>query len=170
MQIIEITGTTGTGPYDIYLCDITLTYCFLISGSTSIPPTVTFELPSSLTNPYPPPATISFEGASSVIIKLVDLSDGCEKFILYDCNYPSPTPTQTPTPTPTPTSLCRCITVTLVDELFEGSFIYTDCDGMISPVLIVPPSTVLYVCGSSPTPIDNVTVSLGSICGDSGCV
>lgn len=91
MQTIEITGATGTGPYDVYLCDITLTYCFLISGATTIPPTVLIELPKTFPNPFPPPSTnITFGGVNSLIIKLVDLGSGCEKFIPYYCSSPIP--------------------------------------------------------------------------------
>ena len=94
-QVIEITGSTGSGTYDVYLCDITLTYCFLISGATSIPPTVSFELPSSLPNPNSPPTTISFDGSTSVIVKLVDTATLCEKFMLYNCGEPPTTTTTT---------------------------------------------------------------------------
>ncbi len=94
-QVIEITNVNGSGTYDVYLCDITLTYCFLISGATSIPPTVSFELPSSLPNPNSPPATITFDGATSVIVKIVDTSTGCEKFMVYDCGEPPTTTTTT---------------------------------------------------------------------------
>lgn len=90
MQSIEITGATGIGPYDVYLCDITLNYCFLISGSTTIPPTVSFVLPKTFTNPLPPPTNIVFGGTDSLIIKLVDLGSGCEKFIPYYCSSPIP--------------------------------------------------------------------------------
>jgi len=72
-QIIEISGSTGIGPYDVYLCDTTLNYCFLISGSTSIPPTIQFELP------------IMFQGSESVIVKLIDTTTSCEKFMIYNC-------------------------------------------------------------------------------------
>ena len=40
-MIIQITGvTSGTSPYDVFLCDTGYTSCFLISGSCQIPPTV----------------------------------------------------------------------------------------------------------------------------------
>jgi hypothetical protein len=164
MQLIEITGATGTGPYDVYLCDITLTYCFLISGSTTIPPTVSFELPSSLPNPFPPPANISFTGVDSVIVKIVDTSSGCETFNLYGCQpSPTPTPTMTPTPTPTPTSTCRCITVS-ASTITDGTFYYTDCSGITTSVLTIPQNTILYYCGSNPVAISDCTVTLGASC------
>jgi hypothetical protein len=164
MQIIEITGATGTGPYDIYLCDITLTYCFLISGSTIIPPTVSFELPSSLPNPFPPPANISFDGAESVIVKLVDTSSGCEKFIYYGCPVsPTPTPTMTPTPTPTPTSTCRCLTINN-STMSTGYFYYTDCNGFQTMTYSIPSGITLYYCGSNPVVVSDCTITLGGVC------
>ena len=43
-MLIEITGvTSGNSPYDIYLCTWDLSSCFFISGSTTIPPTVTIN-------------------------------------------------------------------------------------------------------------------------------
>ena len=69
---IEISGTTGTSPYDIYLCDITNSYCYLMSGSTSIPPSVTFIV-------HPP-----LDDVNSLLIKLVDFN-GCEIFHYYEC-------------------------------------------------------------------------------------
>jgi hypothetical protein len=97
MVEVEITGVTGTGPYNIYLCDPYFSYCELISGSTIIPPTITFVLEGV------------FLGLTSFIIKLVD-SNGCEIFHPYSCPVtPTPTPTNTPTPTPTSTPGCHCI-------------------------------------------------------------
>ena len=58
MQYIQITGATGVGPYNVYLCDITLNNCILISGATSIPPSVNFYLPPI------------FAGAEQVIVKI----------------------------------------------------------------------------------------------------
>lgn len=169
MQVIEITGVTGTGPYSIYLCDLSLTYCYLMTGSTSIPPTYTFELPSSLPNLNPPPSTISFAGAESVIIKLVDLSNGCENFSIFNCPAsPTPTPTMTPTPTPTPTSTCRCITVS-ASTISNGDFYYTDCLGVTTSVLTIPQNTILYYCGSNPVAVSGCTVSLGGTCVMNSC-
>jgi len=40
-MIIYVTGvTSGTSPYDVFLCNTGYTSCFLISGSCQIPPTV----------------------------------------------------------------------------------------------------------------------------------
>lgn len=95
MQEINITGATGTGPYDIYICDLTLTFCDLVSSNETLPYSfLTYGI---------------YENATSVIIKLID-SLGCEIFHPYSCPVtPTPTPTNTPTPTPTSTPGCHCI-------------------------------------------------------------
>ena len=87
-QLIEITGATGTGPYDIEVCDITLSLCVPIASSVPIPPTYQFPIPLVL------------EGVNEVIVKLTD-SEGCTTLELISCNTPSQTPTPTLTPTPT---------------------------------------------------------------------
>jgi hypothetical protein len=70
---IQITAITGTPTYDIYVCDITNTYCFFVSGFTStIPPNFVFTVPPPL------------EGVESLLLKIID-SNGCEKFILLVC-------------------------------------------------------------------------------------
>lgn len=76
MITIEITGATGTGPYDIYVCDITLTYCYLVSSATTIPPTYTVTIP------------VPLDGVSQVIVKLID-SLGCEIIQQYTCLTPT---------------------------------------------------------------------------------
>ena len=64
-MILQITGTTsGTSPYDIFLCDENNTSCFYISGLTNIPPDVYI-----LTDNY-------FPGENVVFVKLIDLN-GC---------------------------------------------------------------------------------------------
>jgi len=68
---ITISGTLGTPPYDVYVCDITNTYCDLVSGGTYIT-TYTFDVPYPLNN------------VDQLLLKLVD-SNGCEKFILMNC-------------------------------------------------------------------------------------
>ena len=168
MQLIEISGVTGTGLYDIYLCDITLTYCYLMLPSVTIPPTQSFYLPSSLPNIYPPPATISFENADSVIVKIIDVNSGCEIFKLYTCDlFPTPTPTLTPTPTSTPSN-CKCITVTN-STIFTGSFYYTNCSGVTVPPISISPGLTLYFCGSNPVIITSCSATVGSPCVSGVC-
>ena len=122
-QQIEITGVTGTGPYQVQVCDITNTTCVIVTGSTSIPPTYTFDVPSP------------FVGTPNLLIKIVD-STGCNTFQYYSCPpTPTPTPTPTLTPTPTPTYLCYCITAQNTTNQ-NGYFDYTDCNGnYVSSVL-----------------------------------
>lgn len=89
---ITITGITGNPPFDIYACDITITYCYLVASSVVSPPTLVLDVPPPLDN------------ADDVVVKVVD-SSGCTMFLNFLCP-PSPTPTVTPglTPTATPTN------------------------------------------------------------------
>lgn len=156
MQTIEITGATGTPPYDVYICDTTLTYCYLISGGTTIPPTVEYTL-SGL-----------FEGVTPIIIKIID-SQGCEFFQLYNCpTSPTPTPTNTPTPTPTTTPGCHCISFENTGTT-TSTFGLVQCDNLILTGSIYS-GTTLYYCGSSPTGYTNVNFTIGSVCVDNSCI
>lgn len=66
-MILQITGaTSGTSPYDIFLCNQDNTSCFYVSGLTTIPPDVYI-----LTDNY-------FPGENVLFVKLIDL-DGCVK-------------------------------------------------------------------------------------------
>lgn len=69
---IQIISITGTPTYDIYVCDITNTYCFPVSASTTISPFQVFDVPPPLDN------------VDSILLKLID-SNGCEKFVYLDC-------------------------------------------------------------------------------------
>lgn len=153
---IDITGSTGISPYQIYVCDITNTYCYLVTGSTSIPPTFTFVVPSPLL------------GVNELLVKIID-SNGCEDFNLYSCPpTPTPTPTVTPTPTPTPTNLCYCITA-INSGMTDGTFDYVDCSSVLQNDIVVPSGITYYVCGSNPTNISGLTVSVGSLCVSNSC-
>ena len=68
---VTISGTTGTPPYDVYVCDVTNTYCYLVSGGTYIS-TYTFEVPAPLMI------------VNSLLEKLID-SNNCELFNFYQC-------------------------------------------------------------------------------------
>ena len=142
---ISITGVTGTPPYSITICDTTLVYCYLITGSTTIPPTFTFDVP--------PPLDV----ADSVIVKVTD-SNGCEIFLPYSCPpTPTPTPTLTPTPTPTPTGTCRCIQVTNTGTTLyycgTNPIALTECD------IYIGDNCVNNSCVSvTPTPTPTVSV------------
>ena len=92
-MIIDITGvTSGTSPYDIFLCDWTLTSCFYVSGVTSIPPTIHID-----SDNY-------FPNLDLLQIKIID-GAGCVFIEPQPCTViPTPTPTPTASPTPTPTA------------------------------------------------------------------
>jgi len=69
-NIVQITSISGTPPYDIYVCDQTISYCYFvanISGSS-----YTFNVPSPLDLTTP------------IIIKVID-SNNCEKINLLSC-------------------------------------------------------------------------------------
>ena len=154
MYGIEITGVTGTPPYDIYVCDITLTFCVLVGSGIAIPPNFTYTL------------SFPFDSANPVIIKVID-SNGCEYFQTYAC--PSPTPTVTPTVTPTPTlAQCNCIQFENY-TIFSLDISYTQCDGTVFYGSIAS-STILYVCGKLPSADPSVVYSVGVPCVDGACV
>jgi hypothetical protein len=156
MQIIEITTLTGHSPYDITICDITKSYCYVVaSGVTSAP--ITVEIPTELS------------GTQEVIVVITD-SSGCETFSNYNCFTPTPTPTFTPTPTITPTNIsCNCITFTNTGTTL-GAFSYIDCDNQEINFKINS-GTTLYVCGKSPSIIvGDVTYSMGLPCVNNTCV
>ena len=161
MQIIDITSLSGTSPYDIYVCDVTLTYCFLVlTGVSTVPQSV--ELPTFLS------------GTRNIVIKIVD-SVGCEFFTTVSCLLPTPsvtvTPSYTPTPTPTPTrpsDSCRCITFVNASEGAIG-YSYLNCNG-ITVVDEVPGFTTLPVCGSQPVSFDiKMTFTIGGNCTNNIC-
>ena len=154
---ISISATTGTPPYQVIVCDVTLIYCYTLTGSTSLSATTTFDIP--------PPLDV----ANSVIIKVID-SNGCEIFVPYSCPVtPTPTPTLTPTPTPTPTGTCRCIQVVNTGTT-GGTFYYTQCDGAVTSTLPISSGTTLYYCGSNPIAISECYVYIGDHCVSNSCV
>lgn len=69
---ITISGFTGTQPVNVFVCDITNSYCYLVTGSTVIPSVYTFFIP--------PPLDV----VDSILLKIID-SNGCEKFVLLSC-------------------------------------------------------------------------------------
>jgi len=171
-MIIDITGvTSGTSPYDIYLCDWTLTSCFYVSGVTSIPPTIHID-----SDNY-------FPNLDLLQIKIID-GAGCVFIEPQPCTViptptptatptptptatptptptatptptptasPTPTPTATPTPTPTATPIpCNCYTL-------EGggssgaTFGYYDCSSVYQEVIVGTGVTINYCMSTSPT-------------------
>ena len=135
MQVIQITSLTGHSPYDITICDITNTYCYIGAiGVTMVP--LTINIPTELL------------GTSELLVVVTD-SIGCETFQPFYCPTMTPTVTPTPTPTITPTNIsCNCITfVNPTRGVLNYSFI--NCYGNLQSFTIMG-HTVLYVCGKSP--------------------
>lgn len=142
MQVIQINTATGTPPYDIYVCDETLTYCYLVSTGVSVLP-VFIDLPQVLS------------GINRVIVKLID-SIGCELFLDVGCLLPTPsitvTPSYTPTPTPTQTKYlypCQCITFDNSGGGEDIGYSYRNCYGIVIADTILD-GDILPVCGSEP--------------------
>ena len=67
---IQINSLSGTSPFDIYVCDQTITYCFFVSAITSSP--YVFDVPPPLDQSTP------------IILKVVD-SNNCERIYLLTC-------------------------------------------------------------------------------------
>lgn len=87
MYYIEITTFTGATPFNVTICDLTLTYCYVVATNVS-------SLPIVVNVPQP------LIGSPQLIVKLKD-KNNCEHFQLYSCITPTPTPTPTNTQTPT---------------------------------------------------------------------
>jgi hypothetical protein len=67
---LVINSISGTSPYDIYVCDATITYCFFVSTITSAP--YTFDIPFPL------------DATTPIILKIVDGND-CERIYTLSC-------------------------------------------------------------------------------------
>jgi hypothetical protein len=156
MQVIEITSLSGHSPYNITICDITLTYCYVVAtGVVVVPPTLQLTIPTQL------------EGANQVLVVVTD-AIGCQEFILQTCpTTPTPTPTITPTPTPTRIIICNCISF---ENTTSGTlnFEYTQCDGKIFNGE-VQSGTTLYYCGRLPSADVGVNIIISDICVDNTC-
>jgi hypothetical protein len=91
MSQVTINTISGQSPYVIYICDGFGLNCKQVySGSTTVPPPITFDLPSELTH------------SPTVIVRIIDAL-GCQEDQSFSCITPTPTNTQTPTPSITPT-------------------------------------------------------------------
>ena len=123
---IQITSITGTSPYDVYVCDYTNTFCFLVTGATVMPPYVTFDVPPPLAN------------VSPIIVKLID-SNGCEFFEPFQC------------PTPTPTATPNCLVNQY--QIWVGgacTFNLYNCSGAITGTYTTTSGGTYNVCSSLP--------------------
>ena len=67
---LVINSISGTSPYDIYVCDATITYCFFVSTITSAPYTFDIPFPLDVTTP--------------IILKIVD-GNNCERIYTLSC-------------------------------------------------------------------------------------
>ena len=151
---ITLTVLTGTPPYNIYVCDITNTYCYF--ATTFGGGTITFDSPAPLGDTTP------------VLIKIVD-SLNCETFEFYQC-VPTPTPSLTPTLTPTTTGPCICCCIEVISNNSSGgTFTYTDCFGNVFNDVFVPPYSTVYYCGSNVTNLVNAALNYGSPCVEGSC-
>ena len=154
-QVVDILTSTGTAPYDVYVCDVTNTFCYLVANNVTLPYQFT----------VPPPLDTS----TSVIIKLID-SDGCETFELYQCPItPTPTPTITTTPTTTLINPCNCLSIVNPTTTAIGFFDYIDCNGLLQTNIPVSPGLTQYFCGSNPTNISGLFVYIGLPCVNGSC-
>lgn len=162
MQLVELISLSGTAPYDVYVCDITITYCYLVATSVSTVPQ-SIDLPSFLT------------GVSSIIVKIID-SLGCEEFYLIPCLQPTPsntvTPSVTPTLTVTPSNRiypCNCIQYDNSGSGDDIGYSYIDCDGVLVTD-VAASGDVFNVCGSNPTSDDiKMSFTVGSECVGNTC-
>ena len=150
MQVIEINNATGTAPYDVYVCDTTISYCYSTATSVSVFP-LYIDVP------------IQLNGAPSVIVKLIDVN-GCETFNYIACNLPTPsitvTPSYTPTPTPTPTSNQNCFCIQFDNSGSEDviDFSYINCNNILISDSING-GDIITRCGNNPTG-SNVKLSI----------
>ena len=151
---ITLTVSTGTPPYQVFVCDITNTYCYF--ATTFGGGTITFDSPAPL------------EYTTPILIKIVD-SLNCETFEFYQC-VPTPTPSLTPTLTPTATGPCSCCCIEVSSNNSSGgTFTYTDCFGNVFNDVFVPPYSTVYYCGSNVTNLVNAALNYGSPCVEGSC-
>ena len=123
-QFVDITTSTGVAPYDVYVCDITNTFCYVVATGVTLP--YQFYVPAPLDN------------VSQLIVKLVD-SLGCEFFESYQC----------PTPTPTPSPTCFANQY----QIWVGgpcTFNLLDCSSGITGTYTTTSGGTYNVCSSLP--------------------
>ena len=123
-QFVDITTSTGVAPYDVYVCDITYTFCYVVATGVTLP--YQFYVPAPLDN------------VSQLIVKLVD-STGCVFFEPYQC----------PTPTPTPSPTCFANQY----QIWVGgpcTFNLLDCSSGITGTYTTTSGGTYNVCSSLP--------------------
>ena len=67
---VLINSLSGAPPFDIYVCDSTITYCYSAATTNSAP--FTFDVPPPLDSTTP------------IILKIID-ANSCEKIYLLTC-------------------------------------------------------------------------------------
>lgn len=67
---VNIVSLSGTPPYNIYVCDATITYCFFVQTIVGAP--YMFNVPSPLDSTTP------------IILKVIDFNN-CENIYLLNC-------------------------------------------------------------------------------------
>ena len=156
MILVELTSITGVPPYTIKMCDLSMTYCYVVA--TGVP-----SLPLELDTPP------QLSGADQIMVVIID-STGCEFFRLISCLTPTPTPTMTPTPTTTMIVDCNCLTFTNTSVINQHNISYINCDGVEVIDSVIFPNTSLYVCGKEPS-VDSIEVDyfVGLPCVNNTC-
>lgn len=69
-NIVTITSLSGTPPFDIYVCDQTISYCYFVQSLIIGP--YSFDVPSPL------------ESANPIVVKIID-SNNCEGIYPLEC-------------------------------------------------------------------------------------
>lgn len=69
-NIVQINSLSGTAPFDLYVCDQTISYCFFVASISGSP--YTFNVPPPLDSTTP------------IILKIID-ANNCEKIYLLSC-------------------------------------------------------------------------------------
>ena len=69
-NVVQINSLSGNTPFDVYVCDQTITHCFFVTTISGA--TYTFNVPSPLQN------------SDNIVLKIID-SQGCEKILPLSC-------------------------------------------------------------------------------------
>lgn len=69
-NIVQINSLSGTSPFDLYVCDQTISYCFFVASISGSP--YTFNVPPPLDSTTP------------IILKVID-ANNCEVIYLLSC-------------------------------------------------------------------------------------
>lgn len=152
MQTVVISSAVGIPPFQISLCDVTNTYCYIVAVDVTLPVTVN----------VPPP----IQTADTLLIKIKD-SHHCET--LQTTTSLSPTPT--PTPTLTPSSYitnCNCIAFDNLSGSSNYDISLTLCDGT-SLNSSVYAGSIIYYCGNTPSADPQVNIVIGPVCVSGSC-